>query len=195
MKAAARQRLCFIWRHVLFDRIRATAALFALAVSWPALSSIYSLANLTPEQLRLEAKNGTWYHCSETGSASTWCMDELRYYKQTYFAELATESNQVQLTLLKAYSPLTLVDLQLYLRQDGFKLEYVNINGDAFDVEGRLLKSTSETETLKLDKELILFLNSYPQSVHRHMVWGNRNWRVDLTSDGEMVEVKLHSQY
>ncbi|KOO10376.1 hypothetical protein AKJ18_34570, partial [Vibrio xuii] len=112
-----------------------------------------------------------------------------------YFAELATESNQVQLTLLKAYSPLTLVDLQLYLRQDGFKLEYVNINGDAFDVEGRLLKNTSETETLKLDKELILFLNSYPQSAHRHMVWGNRNWRVDLTSDGEMVEVKLHSQY
>lgn len=179
----------------MFKRIRATATLFALAVSWPALSSAYSLANLTPDQLRLEAKNGTWYNCSETDSASTWCMDELRYYKQTYFAELATESNQVQLTLLKVYSPLTLVDLQLYLRQDGFKLEYVNINGDAFDVEGLLLNSTSETETLKLDKELILFLNSYPQSAHRHMVWGNRNWRADLTSDGEMVEVKLQSQH
>lgn len=83
--------------------------------------------------------------------------------------------------------------MQRYLRQDGFELNSIQINDEAFDVDEQLRQHQIQGGVARVDKALILFLNRYPQDAPRRMVWRNATWLAELVSDGEVIELRLHS--
>jgi hypothetical protein len=98
---------------------------------------------------------------------------------------------QLELTLLFEFTTHRLSELQLNLRKDGFGLDSVEIEGESFDVQAELEKAAMQGDKSKVDKQLIQFLNQYPQSAERSLVWSTQLWRATLLSDGELITLTL----
>lgn len=125
----------------------------------------------------------SWMHCEE----QRWCADELYYYRESFIAEAQVTEQSLTVELFAEYSPHLLSQLQLHLRQDGFELLRVKIEGVEFDVAS----AVKESSLAEADRALILFLNRYPSSAERTLDWQSRVWHTQLKSDGELVSLTL----
>jgi len=124
----------------------------------------------------------------------TLCSDEITYYRTRVFLEVRVEENKVSRVVMTAdNSNLTYSELQLSLRKDGFQLASIDIDGNEFNVEKRLVGATPE-ERVQIDKELVTFMNRQLNRTKIKSVWnvnGQSYPVVHLESNGEEIQVRL----
>jgi len=138
------------------------------------------LPSETAEELKASIQS-SWMHCEE----HQWCIDELFYYRESFIAEANITNRKFTIELLAEYTPHLLSQLQLHLRQDGFRLIKADIEGVEFNVESAI----KEASVAEADKALILFLNRYPSAATRKLSWQTHRWDARLYSDGELVSL------
>ncbi|MGR5451765.1 hypothetical protein ACP3V3_18815 [Vibrio sp. PNB22_3_1] len=136
-----------------------------------------------------------WYQCDSQAGVNAYCLDDFKYYQQHLYGELTLRQDEIHLSFLTDYQAQTLSELILNLRKDGLVLSNMVIEKEQFDVVNAL-KEESPTQ---VDKDLILFINRYPQDAERHLDWRLADEfdsplprvKVRLLSDGEMIELKI----
>lgn len=144
----------------------------------------------SPSQLLNDVKGGLGYQCNQ--QPITWCIDELTYYRESAYTEVVELEGKFELSLMFEFTAHRLSELQLNLRKDGLVLQRVEIEGKHFDVKGELAKTANQAERSQVDKQLIEFLNRFPQQAPRTLEWQSQRWRAALTSDGELISLKFH---
>ncbi|AIV07375.1 MULTISPECIES: hypothetical protein [Vibrio] len=138
---------------------------------------------------------GAWYRCETQDSTEAFCLDDFHYYHQHLYGESTIEDREVYLSFLTEYQPQSLSELILNLRKDGLVMQKVEIDGQQYDISEAMRHATPE----EVDKELIVFINRYPQQAPRSIDWvlaqefGTPTPRLNvmLNSDGEMIELKV----
>ncbi|WP_394251578.1 hypothetical protein [Vibrio profundi] len=124
----------------------------------------------------------------------TLCSDEISYYRTRVFLEVLVEGSDVSRVVMNAdFSNHVYSELQLNLRKDGFQLASFDIDGNEFNVEKRLMNATNE-ERVEVDKELVTFINRYPNWTYVKSRWkvnGQRFPVVHLESNGGEIQVRL----
>ncbi|WP_275862702.1 hypothetical protein [Vibrio sp. CAU 1672] len=138
-----------------------------------------------------------WYACELNAGESALCLDDFFYYQQHFYGEALLGENQLNLSFIRGYDQHALNDLILNLRKDGLVLSRVEIQREHYDVAGAL--GTEGAVTSEVDKQLILFINRYPQEAARKLLWVKADAlfapsprvRVELVSDGELIELRV----
>lgn len=162
--------------------MRFLALLFGFFLSGSVLASTLVLPESNQGELR-QLVLSSWQQCG----LSTWCEDDLIYYRDSFVAEATLNHDVFSIELFAEYSPQRLAQLQLHLRQDGFVLTTAEIEGRVFSV-GKVIEATSIEEA---DRALILFLNRFSQHSNRELNWQGKGWSATLNSDGELISLTL----
>lgn len=128
----------------------------------------------------------SWQECDE----QTWCEDNLAYYRGSYVAEAVVSQSALEIELLSEFSTHLLSQLQLNLRSDGFSLQSVEIMGERFDIS----QQSSQHSVSDLNQALVQFINRYPQTAPRKLMWQSSLWDAELISDGEIISLHFKSR-
>ena len=152
-------------------------------VGLPALASSLILANQSPKQVG-DMIQSSWQQCDE----SLWCEDSLHYYRLPFIAQAEIANEQATIELFSEFSAHQLGQIQLHLRSDGFTLTKAQIGSQEFDVTGAL----SKDKVTEVDRQLIQFLNQFPQSEKRLLSWQSGTWVAQLDSDGEVIRLAFY---
>ncbi|TMX47158.1 hypothetical protein [Vibrio sp. Hep-1b-8] len=128
----------------------------------------------------------SWQECDE----QTWCEDKLAYYRGSYFAEAVVSQSELEIELFSEFSTHQLSQLQLNLRSDGFSLLSVDIMGERFDIS----QQSSQHSVSEVNAALVQFINRYPQTALRKLVWQSSLWSAELISDGEIISLRFMSR-
>jgi hypothetical protein len=159
--------------------------LFSLNVSVAFNASANTLTlSSQPDTLRQNILS-SWQECDE----NTWCEDELSYYRESYFAQAIVGESALEIELLSEFSAHQLSQLQLNLRSDGFSLQSVEVMKQRFDIS----QQSSQRSISEVDEALVRFINRYPQTAPRKLVWQSPLWDAELISDGEIISLRFMS--
>ncbi|KOO14254.1 hypothetical protein AKJ18_14995 [Vibrio xuii] len=128
----------------------------------------------------------SWQECDE----QMWCEDKLAYYRGSYFAEAIVSEFELEIELFSEFSTYQLSQLQLNLRSDGFSLQSVDIMGERFDIS----QQSSQHSVSEVNAALVQFINRYPQTASRKLIWQSSLWDAELISDGEIISLRFMSR-
>lgn len=139
-----------------------------------------------------------WYLCEPQAGETALCLDDFHYYQQHFYGEVLLAENQLNFSFIRGYDQHVLSELILNLRKDGLVLSRVEIRGERYDVAQAL--GAEGARPGEVDKQLILFMNRYPQEASRKLLWVKADAlfaptprvRVELVSDGELLELRVN---
>lgn len=161
--------------------------LFALLLSLVASSlSANTLTFSTSPDEMTQSVRSSWQECDQ----QLWCEDNLIYYRGNYFAQAVLSQSALQIELMTEFSIHQLSQLQLNLRSDVFSLQSVEVMGERFDI----LQQSSQHSVSEVNAALVQFINRYPQTAPRKLVWQSSLWSAELISDGEIISVRFISR-
>ncbi|WP_394127024.1 hypothetical protein [Vibrio hepatarius] len=160
---------------------------FALLLSLVASSlSANTLTFSTSPDEMTQSVLSSWQECDQ----QLWCEDNLTYYRGNYFAQAAVSQSALQIELMTEFSIHQLSQLQLNLRSDGFSLLSVEVMGERFDIS----QQSSQHSVSEVNAALVQFINRYPQTAPRKLVWQSSLWSAELISDGEIISLRFMSR-
>ncbi|MDA0149099.1 hypothetical protein [Vibrio sp. LaRot3] len=148
-----------------------------------------SLAVLTPQELLEASQQADFYLCED--EPKIWCHDDWRYYRVSFFAQVKSEFHSVDLQLVAPFSPHDYSQVQLNLRNDGFKLLRVEQDGEVFNVEEKISTAKSDAQFVQVDKALVVFLNKSLRASKVEQFWRNETWLVRLIKENDMIELHV----
>ncbi|OBT16296.1 hypothetical protein A9264_11695 [Vibrio sp. UCD-FRSSP16_10] len=135
--------------------------------------------------------SNAWFECSELDKP-LFCSDLVTIHATQVYATISFE-HDTSATSTKSTSPTTLLlssefslvnfnNLQLGLRQDGFKLKKLLIDGVTLDIEQEM----KHQSVASVDREVLLLINRYSATKPRTLYWQSADksrsavWKSDL---------------
>lgn len=145
-------------------------------------------------------KGGSWYPCDtglddSTEPADELCLDDFHYYHQHLYGEVGLRDEIANFVFLNDYQWQHWNEMVLNLRKDGFVIRRVKFDEEEYDV----LSSLDQKSAEEVDKEVVVLMNRYPPEARRTIEWVRATdfhktapgLKVALTSDGEMIEMRV----
>ncbi|GEA51961.1 hypothetical protein VIN01S_27650 [Vibrio inusitatus NBRC 102082] len=149
---------------------------------YPFISAQYSSWKTTDFQ-----QSGEWFDCAEDDKP-LFCTDQVKIHHTPMVAVVTFDHAMDPILELNGeFSLVYFNNLQLGLRQDGFQLTKVVIDGVTLDVKLELINK-SETE---VDREVLQLINRYPATQSRVLFWQSADQErfVQWHSDRDSIQI------